>query len=91
MSIAFKEFEAAEVCLEKMNQRWYAGRQLEVSQWDGITNFQVEETGRERDERLKKWEQFLKEDDEQQSEKKEEEEEEEEEGKQKEGDSAQKV
>lgn len=64
VSVAFKEFEAADECVEKMNQRWYAKRQLEVTQWDGITNFQVEETDQERDNRLKKWETFLKEDDE---------------------------
>jgi hypothetical protein len=61
VSVAFKEFEAADECVQKMNGRWYAKRQLEVSQWDGITNFQVEETDQERDERLKKWENFLKE------------------------------
>lgn len=65
VSVAFKEFEAADECAEKMNGRWYAKRQLDVAQWDGITNFQVEETDQERDERLKKWEKFLKEDEEQ--------------------------
>ena len=46
-----------------MNQRWYAERQLEVGQWDGLTNFQVEETDQEREVRLKKWETFLKDSD----------------------------
>lgn len=67
--MAFKEFEAADECVEKMNGRWYAKKQLEVGQWDGITDFQVEETDQERDERLKKWEKFLKEEDEQKDDK----------------------
>ncbi len=62
VSVAFKEFEAADSCVLQMNHRWYAGKQLQVGQWDGITNFQVEETDREREERLSKWENFLKED-----------------------------
>ena len=44
-----------------MNGRWYAGQQLEVSPWDGVTNYQVEETDQERESRLSVWEQFLEE------------------------------
>lgn len=36
---------------------------MSVAPWDGLTNFQVEETDQERDHRLHKWENFLKEDD----------------------------
>lgn len=61
VSVAFKEFEAADSCVLQMNQRWYAGKQLQVGQWDGITNFQVEETDQEREERLSKWEKFFEE------------------------------
>ncbi len=42
-----------------MHGRFFAGRQLEAEHWDGVTNYQVEETDMEREERLKKWEQFL--------------------------------
>lgn len=42
--------------------RWFGGQQLEVSHWDGLQNFAVEETSQERGERLAKWEQFLAED-----------------------------
>ena len=63
------------MCILKMNQRWYGGRQLEVAQWDGITNFQVEETDRERGERLKKWEDFLHDEEEEKHAEQEEEEE----------------
>ena len=44
-----------------MNGRWYAGQQLEVSPWDGVTNYQVEETDQEREKRLSAWEKFLEE------------------------------
>ena len=59
-SVAFAEFEAADMCVLKMNQRWYGGRQLEVAQWDGLINFQVEETDQEREQRIEKWEKFIK-------------------------------
>lgn len=61
--MAFAEFDAADMCVSRMNQRWYAGRQLSVEPWDGITNFQIEETDQEREQRLQKWENFLTEDD----------------------------
>ena len=47
------------MCVQAMNGRWYGGRQLEVVHWDGVTNYQVEETEKEREERLKQWENFL--------------------------------
>ncbi len=47
------------MCIARMDQRWYAGRQLSVEAWDGITNFQIEETDQEREQRLQKWENFL--------------------------------
>ena len=60
-SVAFKEFESADLCVQKLNGRWFGGQKLVVSYWDGATNYQVEETDQEREQRLKKWEQFLKE------------------------------
>ena len=63
-TLAFKEFEAADECVLRMNGRWYAGKQLEVSPWDGITNYQVEETDQERETRLSAWEKFLEEEEE---------------------------
>ena len=65
-SVAFKDFEGADKCVAGMNKRWYAQRQLLVSLWDGITNYQVEETDEERSQRLKTWEKFLEEQQEQQ-------------------------
>ena len=61
--MAFKEFEAADECVLRMNGRWYGGQQLEVSTWDGLTNYQVEETDQEREVRISAWENFLEEED----------------------------
>ena len=49
------------MCVSKMDQRWYAGKQLSVASWDGLTNFQMEETDQEREQRIQKWEDFLQE------------------------------
>ncbi|KAK0147198.1 HIV Tat-specific factor 1 [Merluccius polli] len=48
-SVAFKEPDHADLCIEALNRRWFGGRQLSA----------VEETAREREERLKGWSNFL--------------------------------
>ncbi|XP_062288842.1 HIV Tat-specific factor 1 [Scomber scombrus] len=58
-SIAFKEPEQADACIQSFNARWFGGRQLSAQLWDGTTDYQVEETTREREERLKTWSTFL--------------------------------
>lgn len=58
-SIAFKEAEQADACIKSFNGRFFGGRQLSALAWDGTTDFQVEETAREREERLKGWSSFL--------------------------------
>ncbi|KAF7663547.1 hypothetical protein LDENG_00207960 [Lucifuga dentata] len=58
-SVAFKEPEQADTCIQALNGRWFGGRQLSVHLWDGTTDYQVEETTREREERLKGWSNFL--------------------------------
>ncbi|KAJ1198323.1 hypothetical protein NDU88_002165 [Pleurodeles waltl] len=58
-SVAFKETEEADVCIAALNGRWFGGRQLVVETWDGVTDYQIEETSREREERLKGWDSFL--------------------------------
>uniref|UniRef100_A0A8C6SKK1 HIV-1 Tat specific factor 1 n=1 Tax=Neogobius melanostomus TaxID=47308 RepID=A0A8C6SKK1_9GOBI len=58
-SIAFKEPDQADACMQSFNGRWFGGRQLSALPWDGTTDFQVEETAREREERLKGWSSFL--------------------------------
>lgn len=58
-SVAFKETEEADACVAALNGRWFGGRQLSAELWDGVTDYQVEETSREREERLKEWSKFL--------------------------------
>ncbi|XP_048369953.1 HIV Tat-specific factor 1 [Sphaerodactylus townsendi] len=58
-SVAFKEMEEADGCKQALHGRWFGGRQLCVETWDGVTDYQVEETVREREERLKGWDTFL--------------------------------
>ncbi|XP_049893308.1 HIV Tat-specific factor 1 [Epinephelus moara] len=58
-SVAFKEPEQADACIQSFNGRWFGGRQLTALLWDGTTDYQVEETTREREERLKGWSAFL--------------------------------
>ncbi|CAI5779331.1 HIV Tat-specific factor 1 [Podarcis lilfordi] len=58
-SVSFKEAEEGDVCKQALNGRWFGGRQLSVETWDGVTDYQVEETSREREERLKGWQKFL--------------------------------
>ncbi|KAG8448412.1 hypothetical protein GDO86_015488 [Hymenochirus boettgeri] len=58
-SVAFKEAEEGDLCIQALNGRWFGGRQLLVEPWDGVTDYQIEETSREREERLKGWESFL--------------------------------
>ncbi|XP_061606913.1 HIV Tat-specific factor 1 [Phyllopteryx taeniolatus] len=58
-SVAFKEQEHADACVASFHGRWFAGRQLAATLWDGNTDYQVEETSREREERLKGWSSFL--------------------------------
>ncbi|KAM9781355.1 HIV Tat-specific factor 1 [Syngnathus typhle] len=58
-SVAFKEQEHADACILSFHGRWFGGRQLSAQLWDGTTDYQVEETSREREERLKGWSSFL--------------------------------
>ncbi|XP_071801108.1 17S U2 SnRNP complex component HTATSF1-like [Asterias amurensis] len=61
-SVKFKDVEFADLCVAALNGRWFAKRQLSCELWDGVTDFRIEETDREREERLKKWENFLESD-----------------------------
>lgn len=57
--MSFKEATEADLCKLTLNGRWFVGRQLSAETWDGVTDYQVEETAREREERLKVWGSFL--------------------------------
>jgi len=56
VSIKFADVESAHRCVKVMNGRFFAGRKLEAGMWDGHTNYKIEESELEREERLKKWE-----------------------------------
>ncbi|XP_067855962.1 HIV Tat-specific factor 1 [Heptranchias perlo] len=58
-SVAFKEPEEADQCILMLNGRWFGGRQITAETWDGIVDYQIEETVKEREDRLKSWESFL--------------------------------
>lgn len=66
MSVSFKEAEQADACIAAMNGRWFAKRQISAESWDGKTKYEIQESEAERDERLKKWEQYLETDKEKQ-------------------------
>ena len=44
-----------------MQGRYFASRRIQSHAWDGVTNYQVEET-EEKAKRLRQWEKFLEED-----------------------------
>ena len=39
--VKFKTVEAAELCISKMQGRFFGGRQVNASMWDGTTNYNV--------------------------------------------------
>ncbi|RWS26903.1 HIV Tat-specific factor 1-like protein [Leptotrombidium deliense] len=58
-AVHFKEFEAADSCVQLMNGRFFAGRQLSASHWDGKTKYSVKETEEEAKARIDQWDKFL--------------------------------
>ncbi|XP_050431749.1 HIV Tat-specific factor 1 [Adelges cooleyi] len=57
--INFKEPDAADACVQLLNNRWFGQRQITAEIWDGKTKYKVIETPDETEERLKKWETYL--------------------------------
>lgn len=41
-SVAFKEPEQADACIQSFDRRWFGGRQLSAQLWDGTTDYQVD-------------------------------------------------
>ncbi|CAG2223473.1 HTATSF1 [Mytilus edulis] len=58
--------EADEV-IKLLNGRWFAKKKITAETWDGKTKYDIEESEAERDERLKKWGEFLEKDEQSQS------------------------
>ena len=42
-----------------MNGRWFAGRRITAERWDGVTSYKVEETDKQREQRLGEWDRYL--------------------------------
>jgi len=61
-SILFTEPEYADKCIEALNGRYYAGRIVSAVVYDGVTNYQVQETEEEMERRLQEWEKFIEDD-----------------------------
>jgi len=57
--INFKEPDAADACVQLLNNRWFGQRKITAATWDGKAKYKVIETSEETEERLKKWEAYL--------------------------------
>mmetsp|Transcript_34327 Transcript_34327/g.86151 ORF Transcript_34327/g.86151 Transcript_34327/m.86151 type:complete len:384 (+) Transcript_34327:79-1230(+) len=57
--VVFKDSMAAELCLDKMDGRYFAGRKLQASWYDGVSDFYVAEPKNLEEARLKDWDDWL--------------------------------
>jgi len=57
--IKFKDFQDAQSCIRVMNDRWFGGKQLQAELYDGWTNYQVDETDEQQEQRLRAFGQWL--------------------------------
>lgn len=63
VAVVFKDHDAAEICVEKMNGRKFDGRILEADYYDGVTNYFVDETEEEKKARFELFEEWAEEGD----------------------------
>ncbi|KFM76892.1 HIV Tat-specific factor 1, partial [Stegodyphus mimosarum] len=61
VAVTFSEPEMADECINLMNGRWFASRQLTAETWDGKTKYKIVETEEEREKRLNSWQKYLEE------------------------------
>ena len=59
VSVKFDTHEAAEDAVKVFDKRWFGGQQIEAQQWDGVTDYAIEETAKEREARLASWHKFI--------------------------------
>ena len=59
VSVKFDTHEAAEDAVKVFDKRWFGGQQIEAQQWDGTTDYAIEETAKEREARLASWHKFI--------------------------------
>jgi len=57
--VVYKEFEDADACVAALNNRWFGGRRIAVTNWDGKEKFVIKETPEQEAERLRKWDEYL--------------------------------
>lgn len=59
VSVKFGTHEAAEDAIKVFDKRWFGGKQVEAIQWDGVMDYAIEETAKEREARLESWHKFI--------------------------------
>ncbi len=57
----FKDHESAAKCVEVMNGRWFAKRQLEAEFYDGFTDYGVKENDEQETQRIESFQKWLEE------------------------------
>jgi len=57
--VKYKNGDGASKCIEVMNGRFFAGKQLEAEFYDGVSNYYVEESEKAKAQRVAKWEKWL--------------------------------
>jgi len=57
--VKFDDHWPAVRCIEKMDGRWFAGRQIVADFYDGVSNYKVEETEEQRQRREQQWLTFI--------------------------------
>lgn len=58
-AVFFNEFDSADACVQLMDGRFFAGRQLRAFHWDGKTKYKINETEEEAAKRMAEWDKFL--------------------------------
>ncbi|XP_012258683.2 HIV Tat-specific factor 1 homolog [Athalia rosae] len=61
--VTFKEPAEAQACIQLLNGRWFAQKQISAEIWDGKTKYKIVETEAEIEERIAKWDKFLDDED----------------------------
>jgi HIV Tat-specific factor 1 len=59
MQIYMTTPEEADAVVTLFNNRFFGGKRISAFLWDGVTKYKIEETDAQREERLKKWENFI--------------------------------
>eukprot|EP00178_Gracilaria_changii_P016788 TRINITY_DN48178_c0_g1_i1.p1 TRINITY_DN48178_c0_g1~~TRINITY_DN48178_c0_g1_i1.p1 ORF type:complete len:328 (+),score=83.40 TRINITY_DN48178_c0_g1_i1:52-984(+) len=63
VAVRFASIQSCLQCIQRMNGRWYDGRQLSAHFYDGHSDYRYKESAADRHERDRKWQQWLQHDD----------------------------